>query len=133
MKRISQFFTDIHNLTYEQTDLMGFFDPAGYGMPDCTMFHRSARIDRPASHIVEYSANCSVARTARHRRNRHSSGIFTFFSFEEGSNFVQNIRPHRTFFHNRRESLLFALNLLDDFSGGDEGIYFPRQQSTNYT
>jgi hypothetical protein len=61
----------MHNQVCEQTDLSGFFDPDEYGIPGCPMFHRSARIDRMTSHIVEYSANCSVARTARHGRNPH--------------------------------------------------------------
>jgi len=81
---------------------MGIFDPAGYEMPGCPMFHRSAgsicRIDRPADLPVKpdrkkNSANSSATRTARHGRNPHSSGTFTFFSLEEGSNFVQNMRP----------------------------------------
>ncbi|MCK5138148.1 MAG: hypothetical protein KAR19_20365 [Bacteroidales bacterium] len=98
MDRDSQLFTIVHKRVYEQTDLIGFFDPDGYGMPGCPMFHRSARIDQPADrpvkpYRVENSANSSAALTTRHGRNHHSSGIFTFFSFEEGSNFVQNIRP----------------------------------------
>jgi len=36
----------MHNLTCEQTGLMEFFDPAGYGMLSCPIFQRSARIDR---------------------------------------------------------------------------------------
>ena len=96
MDRNSQFFTDMYNQICEQTELMGFFYPAGYGMTGCPVFHRSARIDRPADRQVksnrgENSANGSATRTTRHGRNPHSSGIFTFFSFEEGSNFVQNI------------------------------------------
>ena len=109
MDRYSHFFTVMHSRTWEQTVLMGFFYPTSHGMPVCPMIHRSEQIDRPTSHIVEYSANCSAARTARHRRNSHSSGIFTFFSFEEGSNFVQNIRHYRTSFRFRRESFLYAL------------------------
>ena len=97
MDRDSQFFTVIHNQVCEQTGLTGFFDPDGYGMTGCSMFHRSARIDLPAKpHRVENSANSSTTRTTRHGRNPHSSGIFTFYSFEEGSNFVQNIRHNRT-------------------------------------
>ena len=97
MDRNSHFCTDMHNRNYEQTGLTGFFDPDGYGMTGCSMFHRSARIDLPAKpHRVENSANSSTTRTTRHGRNPHSSGIFTFYSFEEGSNFVQNIRQHRT-------------------------------------
>ena len=94
---IDNFFTVMNNRVCDQTDLSGFFDPAGYGILGCPMFHRSARIsnrlaDRPAKpDLLEYSSNCSATRTARHGRNRHSSGVFTFFSFEEGSNFVQNI------------------------------------------
>jgi len=41
-------------------------------------------------------------------RNRESASGLTFFSLEEGSNFVQNSRQHRTFFHYRRKSFLFA-------------------------
>ena len=96
----SQFFIVMHNRVCEQTNLTGFFDPDGNGMPDCPMFHRSARIARPTdppakAESVGNSANSSATRTARHGRNPHSSGIFTFFSFEEGSNFVQNIRQKK--------------------------------------
>jgi len=51
------------------------------------MFHISARItDRPVkSDRVENSANSSATRIARHRRNPHSSGNFTFFSLENGN------------------------------------------------
>ena len=113
MDRNSQFFTVMHNRTCEQTNLMGFFDPAGYGRPGCPMFYRSARIDRPADQPVnpdrmENSADSSATRTARHGLNRHSSGIFTFFSLEEGSNFVQNIRHDRTSFKFCRESFFIA-------------------------
>ena len=110
MDRDSQFFTVMHNRICEQTDLMGFFYPTSYGMPGCPVFYRSARItnrpaDRPAKPIlVENSANSSATRTARHGRNPHSSGIYTFFSFEEGSNIVQNIRHNRTSFIFWRES-----------------------------
>ncbi len=89
----------MHNRACEQPDLTGFFDSDGYRIPDCPMFHRSSRIanrpaDRPArSDLKGNSAYSSTTRTVRHGRNRHSSGILTFFSFEEGSNFVQNIRP----------------------------------------
>ena len=41
-------------------------------------------------------------------RNRESASGSTFFSLEEGSNFVQNSRQHRTFFQYRRKSFLFA-------------------------
>ena len=100
----------MHKRICEQTDLTGFFDFAGYRMPGCSMFHRSARIDRPAkSDRMEISANSSAARTARHGRNRHSSGIFTFFSLEEGSNFVQNIRHNRTSSTRWAVSFLFTL------------------------
>ena len=97
MDKNSRFFIVMHNQACEQTDLTGFFNPAGYGMPGSPMFHRSARIDRPADwptkpDLVENSVNGPATRTARHGRNPLSSGIFTFFSFEEGSNFVQNIR-----------------------------------------
>jgi len=110
IKQDSQIFTIMNNRACEQTDLTGFLiRRGGYGMPGCPMFYRSARIDRPDDQPVkpdrmENSANSSATRSAsqclwrrhsaRHGRNRHSSGIFTFFSFEEGSNFVQNIR-HR--------------------------------------
>ena len=102
MDKDSHFSTVMHKRVCEQTELMGFFDPAGYGMLGCPMSHRSARIiNRPAelpakSDRMENLANSSVTRTARHGRNPHSSGIFTF-SFEEGSNFVQNIRHNGTF------------------------------------
>lgn len=101
MDRNSQFFTVMQNRICEQTDLPGFFDPDGYGMPVSPSFYRSCRIDnRPTDRPVKTdrvgnSANSFAARTARHGRNPHSSGIFTFFSFEEGSNFVQNIRQKR--------------------------------------
>ena len=42
-------------------------------------------------------------------RNRESASGSTFFSLEEGSNFVQNSRHKRTFFHFRRKSFLFVL------------------------
>jgi len=69
MERNPQFFTVMHNRVCEQTNLTGFFDPAGYGMPGCPMFHRSARIDRPTDqpvkhNSVENSANNSTTRTA---------------------------------------------------------------------
>jgi hypothetical protein len=97
MDRISQFFSVIYKRICRQSDFIGIFDLAGYGMPGSPMFHRSARIDRPAygpakPDRVENSANCFATQTARHGRNSHSSGIFTFFSFEEGSNFIQNMR-----------------------------------------
>ena len=51
--------------------------------------------DRPVKpDHVENSSNSSAILTARHGGHPHSSGIFTFFSFEEGSNFVQNMRPN---------------------------------------
>ena len=115
MDRIPRFFTDMRNRICKQTDLTGFFFRCGgYGMPGCPMFDRSARIsrqaDRPAkSDRMENLANSSVTRTARHGRNPHSSGIFTFFSFEEGSNFVQNIRHNRT--SSTRWSVSFLFNL----------------------
>ena len=102
----------MYNRICEQTDLMGFFvRRGGYGMPGCPVFHRFARIDRPVEppakfDRVENSENGSATRSAsrslwrrhsaRHGRNSHSSGIFTFFSFEEGSNFVQKGRQNRT-------------------------------------
>ena len=120
---------------------MGIFDPSGSRMPGSPMFHRFSRIDLPGyqpvkSDRVENSAFNSATRTARHGRNRHNSGNYTFFSFEEGSNFVQNIHHYRTSFNLRRKSLLYPLNLLDDISGGcDEGIYSPsyKQRSTDYS
>ena len=138
MDRDSQFYTVIHNRVCEQTDLTGFFDPDEYGMPGYPMFHRSARINRPADRLakpyrVENSANSSAVRTDRHGWNRHSSGIFTFLSFEEGSNFVQNIRQNRTSSTRWSVSFLFTFNLLDDISEGDEGIYSPGQRSTDYS
>ncbi len=102
MDRNSHFFIVMYSQTCEQTALAGFYDPAGYGIPGCPMVYRFVQIDnrptdRPArSDRVENSANSSATRTARHGRNRHSSGIFTFFSFKEGSNFVQNMRHDRT-------------------------------------
>ena len=117
-KQNAQFFIFIRNRIWEQTVLMGFVYPTSYRMPGCPMFHRSAWIDRPAKpQRVENSENGSVIRSAsrclwqrhstRHGRNRHSSGIFTFFSFEEGSNFVQNIRHNRTSSFSRRVSFSF--------------------------
>ncbi|RLD92670.1 MAG: hypothetical protein DRJ13_16305 [Bacteroidetes bacterium] len=78
------------------------------------MFHRSVHInqqaDRPVKpDLVENSANSFATRTARHGRNPHNSGIFTFFSLDEGSNFVQNIRQNRTSFHFRRESFFISI------------------------
>ena len=121
MDRHSLFFTFIRNRVCEPTDLTGFFDAAGNGMPGYGMFHRFALINRPGEQPVKYDrvenfANSCVTRSAcwslrrrhpaRHGRNHHSSGIFTFFSFEEGSNFVQNIRHYRTSFIFRREYFL---------------------------
>jgi len=116
MDRIPRFFTDMRNRICKQTDLTGFFvRRGGNGMPGCQMFDRSARItSRPGNRLaksdrVENSANSSATQSAcrslwrrhsaRHGRNPHSSGIFTFFSFEEGSNFVQNIRPKQKALH----------------------------------
>ena len=102
MARFLQFFTAMHNRICEQTDLTGYFDLARYGMMGCLMFHRSARITNRTAYRqakpdrMENSADSSATRTARHGWNPHSWGNFTFFSFEEGSNFVQNIRHSRT-------------------------------------
>ncbi len=120
MDRFSQLFTVVHNRICEQADLMGFFYHTSYEMPDYPMVHRSDRIDQPVKpDRMENSANSSATRSAsqclwrrhsaRHGRNPHSSGIFTFFSFEEGSNFAQNSRQYRTSFSFRRESFLFTL------------------------
>ena len=127
MDRNSHFFIVKHNRVCDHADLTGFFDPDGYGMLRCPMFHRSARIYQPGDqsvkpHRMENSANSSATRFAsrslwwrhparRGGQNRHSSGIFIFFSFEEGSNFVQKIRQYRTSFSFRRESFLFSCAL----------------------
>ena len=109
MDKKSFFFTVMHNRICEQTDLMEFFDPDEYGMPGCPMFHRSARIDQPVKpDCMENSANSSATRTARQGWNPHSSGIFTFFSFEEGSNFVQNMRQKQKPFCNYRKVFAFV-------------------------
>ncbi len=119
-KQDSQFFTVLHNRICEQTNLTGFFYHTSYGMQGSPMSHRSAWITRLAKPDREKkSANSSAIRFAsrypwrrhstRQGRNRHSSGIFTFFSFEEGSNFVQNIRQYGTSFKFRGKSFLFAL------------------------
>ncbi|MEA3476674.1 MAG: hypothetical protein U9R60_00715 [Bacteroidota bacterium] len=85
--------TVMHNRACEKTELSGLFDLDGYRIPCCPMFQRFDRIDRPVKpDRVENSANCSATRNIQHGRNLHSSGIFTFFSLEEGSNFVQKIR-----------------------------------------
>jgi len=110
----SQFLTVIHNRACEPTELTGFFDPDGYGMPGCPMFNRSVHINRQADRpvkpdLVGNSANSFATQTVRHMRNPHGSGIFTFFSFEKGSNFVQKSRHNRTSSTRWSVSFIFIL------------------------